>query len=407
MQNTNACNACQQCQPRLDNYSKLPDEKEFEFKNISPWVFVTHNCTCACPYCMIPKIDGSPEKNMTSETFRKMLEVTEKLLEKKIIEKIHFRLSGGEPLAAFHKYKDIVTEYRKKYNNDMTFGILTNGTIFTDEIADWMNENKIGTQVSLDDLISGKPLKNGQSSSEKVLANIQKMQRKGINFAINTVLDITKTKDLTELANFVISFKDMTWGLNASYTETDENKIKEVIDIFDKCIFQLVKRGFDIYNKLRFYNTIVGKRSGGCSAGVSSFAIGTNLEVWSCQTLCDGDPLGIYSEDIKERLETSEKNKYYYNKGLMRRCVDCPVLGECRGGCRSTHSNIKINDVVCRIRINILTKIMNGYYHQNNTQNCSCNEHNHDHGNGINKILETIDTKETQIVDDTPLIECE
>jgi len=40
---------------------------------------------------------------------------------------------------------------------------------FDDEIANWMELNNIGMQVSLDDLVNGKPLQNGQSSSEMVL----------------------------------------------------------------------------------------------------------------------------------------------------------------------------------------------------------------------------------------------
>ena len=253
-------------------------DKIYSQKSLNPWVFVTYMCTCKCPYCMIPEIKCE-EKTMSSETFRKMLEVTEKLFNNGTYNEAHFRLSGGEPFLAFHYYKDIVAEFQKKYPNKMTFGILTNLTVFNDEIADWMEENNIGMQISLDDLVNGKPLVNGKSSSNKVLENIQKVQSRNINFSFNTVLDIERTKDLTQLANFVSSFKNIEWGLNASYTENNPDTINEVIKIFDDCIFQLIKRGFDINNRLRFYNTTVGTGRGGCSAGVNSFAIGTNLEV--------------------------------------------------------------------------------------------------------------------------------
>jgi sulfatase maturation enzyme AslB (radical SAM superfamily) len=180
---------------------------------------------------------------------------------------------------AFNRYKDIVAEYQKKYPNKMTFGVLTNLVKFNDEMADWMEENRIGMQISLDDLVNGKPLANGQSSSELVLKNIQKVQSRNIGFSFNTVLDMERTKDLTKLANFVSTFKNIEWGLNASYTVNEPNKINEAIKIFDGCIFQLIKRGFDINNKLRFYNTVIGQGRGGCTAGINSFAIGTDLEV--------------------------------------------------------------------------------------------------------------------------------
>ena len=208
-------------------------------KSFSPWVYITYNCNCRCPFCMVPDMSCAGDKTMSPETFRKMLEITEKLFEKGDYEQTHSRLSGGEPFLAFDNYKVIVTEYRKKYPSKMFFAMLTNFVIFNDEIADWLEENSIGMQVSIDDLVNGKPLVNGKSSSELVLENIQKLQTRNINFPFNTVLDIERTQDLTKHANFVSSFKNMEWELNASYTEKDASKIDQVIKIFDVCIFLL------------------------------------------------------------------------------------------------------------------------------------------------------------------------
>ncbi|MCL2209734.1 MAG: radical SAM protein [Treponema sp.] len=349
-------------------------EKIYQSKSLNPWVFVTYDCSCKCPYCMIPEMKCN-DKTMSSETFRKMLEITEKLLEKDVYNQVHFRLSGGEPFLVFDNYKEIVTEYRKRYPNQINFGILTNFVKFDDKIADWMELNNIGMQVSLDDLENGKPLANGKSSSEAVLKNIQKLQSRNIRFSINTVLDIDKTKDLTKLANFVSSFRNAEWGLNASYTENDPNKTNEVIKIFDDCIFQLVKCGFDIQNKLRFYNTVVGQNRGGCSAGVNSFAIGTNLELWSCQSLCDKKHFGCFNENIKDTLMNAPDNVYFRERRLRPECSDCPVLGLCRGGCRATHNDDNINETVCQIRINIIGKLSSGYYYKRQSGN-TCNYNN-------------------------------
>ena len=347
-------------------------ENIYKDKSLNPWVFVTYNCSCKCPYCMIPDVEFK-NRTMTSDTFRKMCKITENLINNGTYDQAHFRLSGGEPFLVFDNYKDIVVEYQNKYPGKITFGVLTNLTHFTDEIADWMEENRIGMQISLDDLVNGKPLKNELllSSSELVLKNIQKAQSRNIGFSFNTVLDIDKTKDLTRLANYVSSFKNIEWGLNASYNENDPNKINEVIKIFDDCILQLVKRGFDIQNRLRFYNTTVGQGRGGCSAGINSFAIGTNLEVWPCQSLCDKFALGYFNENIKELLMKHPRNEYFRERRMRPECSDCSILGFCRGGCRATHHDDKVNDVVCQIRRNIIEKLVSGYYYQN-----QCNHQN-------------------------------
>lgn len=346
-------------------------ENVFESKYLNPWVFVTYDCSCKCSYCMVPEMKCS-EKTMSPETFRKMLEISEKLIENGTYDSFHFRLSGGEPFLVFNNYKDTVTEYRKKYPNKITFGVLSNFTIFNDEIADWMELNNIGIQISLDDLENGKPFRDGQSSSEIVLKNIQKLQTRNIRFSINTVLDITKTKSLIPMANFVSSFKNLEWGLNASYTEKDKTKIEKVIKIFDECIFQLVKNGFDIYNKLRFYNVTVGQFRGGCTTGVNSFAIGTNLEIWPCQAMCDQEFLEYFDEDIKETLMTSPLNEYFRERKMRPECSECTILGLCRGGCRATHHDDGINDVVCEIRRNIIEKLFFKKYYTQNNCNSEC-----------------------------------
>ena len=63
---------------------------------------------------MVPDMSCAENKTMPPETFRKMLEITERLFEKGVYDQAHFRLSGGEPFMAFRNFKDIVTEYRKK-----------------------------------------------------------------------------------------------------------------------------------------------------------------------------------------------------------------------------------------------------------------------------------------------------
>jgi len=78
--------------------------------------------------------------------------------------------------------------------------------------------------------------------------------------------------------------------------------------------------------------------------------------------MCNFEPIGFFDEIIKETLETAPGNVWFRDRRMLSECSDCPVLGVCRGGCRVTHHDKEINDVVCQIRKNIFGKLLSGYY---------------------------------------------
>jgi sulfatase maturation enzyme AslB (radical SAM superfamily) len=262
---------------------------------------------------------------MSSETFEKMLKITDDILEHGDYQTAVFRLSGGEPLLAFDNYKDLVTEYTKKTSGKITFGLLTNLTILTDEMITWLKENEIGIQVSLDDLENSKPLVSGESSAKVTRNNIDKLLKNDIGFSINTVLDIEKTQSLNKMANYVATMPNLTWGLNGSYTLKDADRVDDMLSIFKDAVLILFGNGFDVYRRLRFYNMVLENASGTCSAGINVFALGTNLEMWSCQSIIDKKPMGYFDERFEDTLKNSEEIKPYrlrlINTSEKERCT--------------------------------------------------------------------------------------
>jgi uncharacterized protein len=335
---------------------------------------------------MVPKIGNS---SMSSETFEKMLFITEKLFAKDNYDNATFRLSGGEPFLVWKNYADLVTKYKEKHKGKMRFGILSNLTILTDDMIEWLLKNKIGIQVSLDDLENSKPLNNGESSSPIVLKNIEQLKAAKVPFTINTVFDYSKTKTLKNLMDYVCQQPISQYGFSASFTINDDTYIDEIIDQIKLAILRLKENHFDLCNKFRFYNEIIGSPGRTCHAGVSIFALGTNLEVWSCQSMIDKKPLGYFDENLKELLSTSEENKYFYNRTLLPQCTDCSVLNWCRGGCRAIHlTDMKAVELTCKIKQEIINFILretqNNNYRQSHQHNCN---HQHDNG-GLDKIFE-------------------
>jgi radical SAM protein with 4Fe4S-binding SPASM domain len=333
---------------------------------------------------MVPKRE-TDTISMSTETFEKMLFITEKVFERGDYDSASFRLSGGEPFLVWKKYADLVTRYKEKHKGKIDFGLLSNLTILTGDMIEWMLRNNLGVQVSLDDLENSKPLNNGESSSEVVLKNIEQLKEAKVSFSINTVFDYSKTKSLKKLVDYVCQQPISQWGLSASFTISDDTYVDEIIDQIKLVVLRLKENGFDVRKNFRFYNEIIAYPGMTCTAGKGIFALGTNLEVWPCQSMIDKPPLGYFDENIKQLLATSEDNKYFYNRTLLPQCTDCSVLNWCRGGCRAVHlTDMKAVEITCRIKQEIIDFILketqNGGYRR-------YSGHNHDHGAGLIKII--------------------
>jgi radical SAM protein with 4Fe4S-binding SPASM domain len=182
----------------------------------------------------------------------------------------------------------------------------------------------------------------------------------------------------------------------------------------------LKKTGFDIRNRFRFYNEVIGNPGHTCHAGVGLFALGINLEVWSCQSMIDKKPLGYFDENLKSLLATSEDNKYFYNRTLLPQCTDCSVLNWCRGGCRAVHlTDMKAVELTCRIKQEIINFILretknSGYNSHPNLSTCyhnTCHTHNRSNENNndldkyINDYIENIPVEGIKLVETPSLPE--
>jgi radical SAM protein with 4Fe4S-binding SPASM domain len=322
---------------------------------------------------------------MSTETFEKMLFITEKLFEKGDYGNAAFRLSGGEPFLVWKNYADLVTKYKERHKRRMGFGMLSNLTVLTDDMIEWMKKNGVGVQVSLDDLENSKPLNSGESSSSIVLKNIDRLREAKTYFTINTVFDYEKTKSLRNLIDYICFVNPSQWGLSASFTINDDTRVDEIIDQIKLGVLRLRDNGFDTHEKFRFYNELIAHPGRTCQAGVGIFAIGTKLEVWPCQSMIDKKPLGYFDENIKQLLETSEDNEYFRNRTLLPQCTDCGILNWCRGGCRAVHlTDQKAVEITCRIKQEIFNFMLK------ETQYCKQNN-NHFHCNYDHQPDDTLD----------------
>jgi len=103
-------------------------------------------CNYSCSYCLQATQIGEATKTSTADAniFLKQLD---KWLDPTDLEKIEFW--GGEPLLYWHKIKVLAPKLREKFPN-VSFGIVTNGSLLTKEIIDDLKEWGFSISISHD-----------------------------------------------------------------------------------------------------------------------------------------------------------------------------------------------------------------------------------------------------------------
>jgi len=138
-------------------------------------ICVTQRCNLRCDYCYIGKHDIS----LSADLAHRIVNFAYRQTPAK--EKIDIGFFGGEPLLEFHRIRDIVCmieEHSDFSPERVEMTVVSNGTLFSDEIACFLQEHDIAYGVSCD----GPPaihdmfrcFEDGRGSGELVKETLQR-----------------------------------------------------------------------------------------------------------------------------------------------------------------------------------------------------------------------------------------
>jgi len=309
---------------------------------LSPWIFTTYNCNLKCNYCYVKQ----EKRNMSNLVLFDVLVKFRQLLASKEKDFIILRLAGGEPLLSFDIWKFHVQDFLQNYPKKTSVGLISNLTLLTHEQIDFMKKNKFGYGISLDGWNFSKPYKNGLSSAERVRRNIDILNDYE-NTDISTVITSKSINDIDKLAKWIAK-RNLNWGIYLDHYYDGEfntsflaNKLFNVIDI-------LFDYDYDIINKFKFNNIKLTKTYDGCTAGQNLIAIDIDGFVYDCQTAIYGTPT-CYINNFKPR----KKAKHI----TPSKCLDCPIVEFCRGGCKLNNNFGATCDLMLLIHSYILNKM--------------------------------------------------
>ncbi len=332
-------------------------KKECPIVNLS--LFLTQSCNLNCVYCYGEAGAYGTGGNMDEKT---AYQGVDWLIEQSgEMKQIHIGFFGGEPFLMFPLMKAIVQYARKKAaeaGKTVSFNATSNGTLFDDEVIDFIKEEEISVLVSFDGpkeiQDAQRPFANGGGTYDATVPKIRKLLAAVPNTPGHAVLvgdtDPTLVKDaLQEIGFTEISHVPASESLFTG----DRDKVKRARDI-QQLIKDLERQAHmwldgirernvqtlkELARKSVFYKTIIAllhnsKQHHACGAGLGMVGVSSIGDVYLCHRFVGQEDykLGSIFEDQLKRKEYQESPT---TSNPM--CSVCFAKYYCAGGCK--HDN--------------------------------------------------------------------
>lgn len=334
-------------------------------------------CNLDCDYCYYLEKDALyPGKKFNLSSFRMNEEVLEKLIRDFITSQpqqtIEFVWHGGEPTLLGIEYFRKAITLQKKYagEKEILNSFQTNGTLITDEWAEFLAENHFLCGLSIDGPKkfhdNHRRFPNGQGSWEKVVECARLFRKHGVEFNTMSVVNASNSKEPATVYEFLksIGSRFMQFTPIAERIALDpanplsivDNRYNKATAVMEENVSatdwgNFLCRIFDIWVKNDvgtyfvnyFDNTLAayaGQYPSLCSMAPycgCSLAVEHNGDVYTCDHFVFEDyKLGnIFEKNIAEMAKSDQQLFFEQRKQdtLSRQCRNCPFIKACGGDC--------------------------------------------------------------------------
>ena len=267
-------------------------------------IFLTQRCNLACRYCYIQKQEKTLSLDKADEIIQFIFKHTP------AGEKVDIGFFGGEPLLEFDLLKKItekIIRHSSYRENNVILNVVSNGTLFSDDIAAFLKEQSIGLGISCDGLPAvqnkTRPFKNGKGSSQIVEQNILKALRWFPLMPVNAVYSADTLPFLPETVDYLSGLGIRNIYLNqdisSKWTERDAGLLADIYTQIARKYLVFYLQGKPQYISLIDSKIAVVLRGGyktkeKCSMGKGELAYATSGNIYPCERLVEGDVGGIH-----------------------------------------------------------------------------------------------------------------
>jgi His-Xaa-Ser system radical SAM maturase HxsB len=346
----------------------------FLFQGTSLHIIVpTLRCNMNCSYCHAQsKKENDNFYDMTIDTAKKTVDF---IFQSPAIS-INIEFQGGEPLLNFNVIIFIVNyakEKNKKYKKDISFSIVTNLTLMTNEILDFLLKEKVSICTSLD----GPRLVHNKNRGEydKTVNWIKKINK----IAKINAMPITTKHSLPYYKEIVDEYINLGFNLtwikpvnNLGYAKENWDKVgisaEEFLSFWKKALDYIIKKNSKTLI-IENYTLIILKKilkkegynftdmQSPCGAAIGQMAYNYDGSLYSCDEgrLFEIFKLGTVDDKYKDVIASKETcaivTASINDNPKCELCVYKPYCGLCPVSSYSDHGNIlaKMPDRRCDI----------------------------------------------------------
>lgn len=306
---------------------------------------ITQHCNLTCKYCYIHK----KKTRMSFSVAKKIVDFM--FANTPINERIDIGFFGGEPLLEFRLIQAItkMIEDHPQFNDErVEFAVVTNGTIFSDQIADFVNEHKMVFGISCD----GPPFVQdtfrcfpGGTASSNVVEKTLKRAKEAIQTVlVNSVFHPRTFRYLPQVVEYFSSLGLKQIHLNPDFSAPWSQKdINALPDIYDQIAQQYI--AFYIQGNPLFINLIDNKIAailrGGyesierCRMGKGEFAFSPEGNIYPCERLVgDGTENRHCIGNIHNGLNIERMScNRLPDQTINAECLSCSLNQYCMNWC--------------------------------------------------------------------------
>lgn len=337
---------------------EVPPPEFYKPARLTAWMHLTTACNFRCKYCYLSKLPTKIE-TMQWTTAKRIIDRLIDTAVKNAFPEVYLKCAGGEPLLVFNLLKSI-TEYTqqvsKKKNIKISVGIVTNGSLITSKIAQFLTKNKIKIAVSLDGPQkyndTQRVFSNGQGTFNSVIKGINMLKEAGYPaemLRIGVVVSNYNIDGLYELTDMLLENK-LGWCYSFfrenEYADPNIKKCPDdkIVRVLSNC-FNLISR--KMYRELPIIAlldrvNLLAPHVRSCSMGKSYMAISPSGKVSFCHMLLENPLFSITdtekNSDLLHLLDKNDKEGISkFTVDDIETCKNCQWKYVCAAGCPLVH----------------------------------------------------------------------